>query len=70
MANLRGVTQEEIDERIEEFKSNANVFRRYKITDPETFYANPLGYDGLEFVSEERGTTWRNIEFSCGGIES
>lgn len=69
MANPRGITQEQIDERMEEFKSNSNVFRRYKIIDPETFFKNPLGYDGLQFVSEEHGTTWRNIEFSNCGVE-
>lgn len=38
-----------------------NVVTKYKIVDHETYFKNPCGMDGLEFVGTEHGPNWQSI---------
>lgn len=42
--------------KVTEGKSN-NTYASYIITDPETFFNNPQGYEGLKFVGHQQGKT-------------
>lgn len=38
-----------------------NIVTKYKIVDLELFRQNQRGYEGLEFVCTEQGTTWSRV---------
>ena len=60
------ITPAEIDKGIKELigDDSTNLVTTYKITDPEKFYANPCGNEGLELARVECGTAfhreWRD----------
>lgn len=56
------VTHKSMDEIIKEMvgEESKNIYSKYKVVDP-IFYKDMRGYQGLEFVGVEQGTTWRSV---------
>jgi hypothetical protein len=56
--DILALTAEEIDQGIRRLLGDktANVVTKYKIVEPELFYEDTCGNEGLELVGTERGT--------------
>jgi len=53
------ITPEEIDKGIQELVGDTNLVTTYKIVDPDKFYQDMTGNEGLELVGTERKAVYR-----------
>ena len=57
------LTAEDLEENMQAVlhDSSVNKVMLYKIVKPEIFYLNQIGYLGLEFIREMKGSTWAQV---------
>ena len=45
-----------------------NIVTKYKITDPALFFMDTCGYEGLKYISTERGASWGALKNRVSAI--